>query len=248
MELNRKENEKIFNSNIPKLAPVTEMKRTENEKLFNANIPKFAATMVDENLVTDNGDTIIVDVAGRQARSQSEGQIQTLKVKRTRSTSPLKSTFGTALAEGQLFEKSKARFDIPHDLNIEQTASKAITRAPTAEMLTKMDDFPLLTGTATARAPQGQIHNHPEPKKSANILTAGDIASLQINRPGGLREYCSIIKGEMRDVMDSQELSERASLNQQALVGDLKAVFASTMRHFEADLDWVFKKHGTDSV
>lgn len=247
MELNRKENEKIFNSNTPKLAPVTEMKRTENEKLFNANIPKFAATTANENLVTDNGDTIIVDVTGRQARSQSEGQIQTLKVKRTRSAS-LKSTLGTALAEGQPFEKSKARFDIHHDSNIEQTTSKAIARAPTADMLTKMDDFPLLTGTSSARVPQTQIYNHPEPKQSANILAAVDTASLQINRPDGLREHCSIIRGEMRDVMDPQELSEHASPNQQALVEDLKTVFASTMRHLEADLDWVFKKHGTDSV
>jgi hypothetical protein len=88
------------------------------------------------------------------------------------------------------------------------------------------------------------MHSHSEPKQNANRLAAMATAALQEN---GLKEHCSIITGEMKDVMDPQELSVLAGPNEQALVEDLKTVFASTMRHFEADLDWVFKKHGTNT-
>jgi hypothetical protein len=192
------------------LNKIMETNRKENEKLFNANTPKIAPV--------DDSDTIIVDVGARQVRLQSQGPLHPLKVKRTRSASPLKSMPRKAHAEYQPFGKSN---------------------------LSK-DNIPTPAGTSPARVPTAQMHSLPEPKDSTTILADAVAAAAagQALEGHSLREHCNNIQEVLKHFMN-QGLSQLAGPDQQTLTEDLKIVFTTTMRHLEADIDWAFKKNGT---
>jgi hypothetical protein len=124
------------------------------------------------------------------------------------------------------------------------TADKQATRS------SKKETVPPPVKKPSTQAPTTQMHNFAtKPKESTNILVdavaaAGQGAPLQ---EGGLREHCSNIQEILKDFMD-RGLVKLARPCQQALVDDLRAVFITTMRHLEADIDFVFKKDGNGSA
>jgi hypothetical protein len=223
METNRKENEKLFNASIPKLAPVT----------------------------ADTAENTIVVVAARQDRCQSLGPLQAPKVKRSRSASPPKAKPRKAFAEDPA-RMAQALSDINNDSDIELPAPKPIVRNADkqATKSSKEVNFPPPARISAFQAPTAQMGSLATKSKETTTILAYAIAAAAgkgaLLQECGLREHCKNIQEILRDFMN-QGLVKLARPDQQALVDDLRAVFANTMRHLEADIDWVFKNDGSGS-
>ncbi len=157
----------------------------------------------------------------------------------TRSASSIKLTARKVALSGEA-KKSQTSLDIHAGSDVE-VGPKTTLVAPVVTTISEQ--------ALTAPVYENQ---HTE-SSSANGQSAAALQEIAIVATHALssgtqadrfKEHCDFISGGLKDVLDTQRLFDLARPDQLPLAQDLQAVFEIAMRHLEADLAYVFKKHG----
>lgn len=236
-----KDNKTVFESNTQEHTQAVTLK--DKKAMFSSMISKFAPRGVSketlaslspgvlkQNLPGLEGDTIIVAAPTNQTQTTA-----------TRA-SPSNTTFKKATVDDNKPTNSRTQdVNIQNGLGIEEAQQNDAVAlvAPMMSSQARPANMPTIEQTEPGSAVE-DASILPSTALQAMALQASD------SRPDPLKQHCGFIATGFSEVLDTQQLTNLARPDQQAMVNDLKMVFDAAMRHLEVDITYVFKKHGSE--
>jgi hypothetical protein len=246
--------ESTFNSKA--FDPTHTVLLKSNEVLFNSKtatpghsgdvsqdaLASLSPGVLKQSLPGLEGDTIIVDARALKERSTGRDlPAESMAKSTTRNLLQVKGISSTAPAKTCEVTQPKSQgIDVRNNPRMSQAGLPTKSIPPIPLMMSGQ-----ATTAAVSNVQQPELAVVHEMGASVQETVPKSIA-LQAHRPqpDRFKEHCAYISGGLSEVLNTQSLFDLARPDQVGLAQDLHAVFETTLRHLDADIRWVFTKHG----